>query len=244
MNCILNKCYNHPEEKPFAAEFHKKLVVLLGKNGDGKTTMLKSIEQQFKDEEHVVINDDLARKGDSIENIYNMNHIAQTRFSSEGECLYYTVGLVAEKIGRAVASGKKVIVCLDKLDSGLSYDRILDVADFIYSMLESGPEMIFVSANSYELASQFVDLAEYYWVKEKKTISFPGNYSDYIALYSEVAAKKRDERLMEEQRSEQLRIEAIKILRNATGAGQLACKTALVEANWNLEEAFKLIQKR
>lgn len=178
------KCYIHPEEvELFKIELNKKITVLLGKNGDGKTTMLRSIEQELKGSEFKVVNDDARDRGDNMSNMFDPEHIVSTRFSSEGETLVHTIGIMMGKVGAYIRKGNKVILCLDKMDSGLSIDRIKEAADFLKETVVKDVELIIITANSYELASQFRDVADFFWVKEKKFIELPSSYEEYIKLY-------------------------------------------------------------
>jgi len=177
-------CRIHPEKgSPFELELNKKITVLLGKNGDGKTTLLRSIEAELQNTEIKVINDDARERGDDCNNIFDPAHILFTRFSSEGETLFYTIGMMIKKIGYYVRQSKKVVVCLDKVDSGLSIDKIKEAADFIKESLIKDIEMTIISANSYELASQFKGIADFYWVKKKAFIELPNTYEEFIKLY-------------------------------------------------------------
>lgn len=178
------KCRIHPEEgKRFEVELNKKITVLLGRNGDGKTTMLRAIEQELEDSEFKVVNDDAANRGDDMYNVFDPVHIVSTRFSSEGETLVHTLGIMLGKVGTHIHRGNKVVLCLDKMDSGLSVDRIKEAADFLKDTVAKDVELMIVTANSYELASQFRDVADFFWVKEQKFIELPNSYEEYIKLY-------------------------------------------------------------
>lgn len=181
------RLYIHPEEgEAFEMELNSKITVLLGKNGDGKTTMMRAIEQELthrEENDFIVINDDAANRGDTMHNVFDPRHIMASRFSSEGETLINTIGTMTGKIGAAIQTGKSVVACFDKADSGLSIDRIIEFTDFLHGFLVKDVEMIVISANSYELASQFRGKAEFIWVKDKKFIELPENYEDYIKMY-------------------------------------------------------------
>lgn len=180
------KMWNHPEEgEMFEVEFTKKFVILLGPNGAGKTTMMRAIESEMRGkEDYRVVNDDAAKKGDNIRNVFDPQHLVATRFSSEGETLSYTLGTMLGKVRyHAEKEGKKTILCMDKADSGLSIDRIRELAYVLKKYTAPTVELIVMSANSYELANEYRDVAEYYWVSDKKFIELPDTYEGFISLY-------------------------------------------------------------
>lgn len=187
----LDKLWNHPEDGDYIEfDFDKKITLLLGKNGDGKTSFMRSIEQKLRhDEEFFVINDDARNRGDHMGNIFDPEHLVSTRFSSEGETLIHTIGTMLQKVKYHHDKGQKVILCLDKADSGLSIDRIKEVVDFLLDK-DVSPliHRLVVSANSYELASQFLigsreNDTNTLWIKDMTSIKIPSTYKEFIDLY-------------------------------------------------------------
>ena len=182
------EAFKHPERgDSFIFETNKKIVVLLGRNASGKTTMMRSFKMELEnreDDRYIVINDNLqdidVTKG--YNGMFDPNHLIQ-RWSSEGERIGYAFGNIIEKIGYHVKQKDKVVCLFDRLDSGLSYNRIKEIADFCKETLVEDVELIVVSANSYELAVQFKDEADFYWVHDNKFIDLPSTFEEFIKMY-------------------------------------------------------------
>lgn len=170
----------------FTETFKSKVTILLGSNGAGKTTLLKAIEHELK-RDYCVVNKTVDR--DIMKNTpYSLQldggHIARS-FTSEGEKMSYMTSLIISELGyRVRRQDKDVIFCLDELDSGLTYDNIIANTDFIKDTLmkETKIKKMFITANSYELASQFIGVADFYWIESKEFIKF-NSYEEFIKLY-------------------------------------------------------------
>ena len=178
-----DKLFIHPEGDCFSLDL-PKLIVLLGPNGAGKTTMLNAIEAEAeKKDDCTVINDDVSRHGDTIGNVFDPVHITSTRFSSEGESMIHSFGLMLGKVGRAAKlADKKIILCLDKVDSGLSFDRIQEMISVLTEYVMKDCELLAISANSYELPYLLKDVAKFYWIPTKEFIEL-GTFEEFVSMY-------------------------------------------------------------
>lgn len=180
---LVKNCYKHPEGEAFEFEFKSKFIVLMGKNGAGKTTMMNAIEQELDHKDNIIVlNDDARNRGDTMSNVFDPQHIMSTRFSSEGESLIHTFGAMFQKVGYHVKQKDRIILCLDKVDSGLSYDRIKEVVEFLEEFMVKEVEHIVISANSYELASLLKDKAEFYWVETNEYFEL-GSWDEFVKRY-------------------------------------------------------------
>lgn len=95
----------------------------------------------------------------------------------------YTIGITVGRIGGAVKTGKPTIVLFDRLDSGLSYDRIKDLTDVVIKYIMHDVEFIAVAANSYELCYLLKDVAKFYWVPTNEWIELP-TFENFIEMYN------------------------------------------------------------
>lgn len=172
---------NYEGDNSFEFEPRNKITIIVGRNGSGKTAMLHFIQEEMK-KDYAVINDDAGQRGDTLANQFDPQHLMYTRFSSEGETLGYSIVQMLLKAKHFKGKGEKVVLCLDKIDSGLSYDNIVSVSDLIKEQVANDVDYIFITANSYELASQFKDFS-FYSVEKNEFIEL-GSYDDFIKLYN------------------------------------------------------------
>lgn len=150
-------------------DIEEGLTILVGCNGSGKTTMINQMKDQLRKNESIKIlefNNLTQGGGNKISELafYNKFDEVALRFSSsEGENIYYNIGDIVGKIGKAIHKYKKddkekLFVFLDAIDSGLSIDYCSEIVDIIKNLIipdakELGIEFyVIASTNSYELA--------------------------------------------------------------------------------------------
>lgn len=183
---ITNLTTNPNKDQNITITFNSKITILLGKNGDGKTTLLRSIGDNTEDEYYsffVEASQDI-NKNASMHLAFDPTHLSNM-FTSEGERKIYSIGSALGKIGSAVAkSEKELIILLDEVDSGLSPDRLKEFADFFSEVLakEDKVKKIFIAANSYELASLFKGKADFLWVETQEFVEVT-TYEKFIEMY-------------------------------------------------------------
>lgn len=141
------------------------VTILVGCNGYGKTTFLKSIGNCLRNEGLKYIKYDNLHDG-------NSNSISQALFtqdftfaatamcSSEGERIVMNLQKIAGSIGyyiKHTPDQNEYFILLDAIDSGFSVDNIQDVKKYLFAPIaadcaKNGKTLyIIVSANEYEL---------------------------------------------------------------------------------------------
>lgn len=147
-------------------EIKEGLTILVGCNGSGKTTMIRQMKEQLRDDKNADILEfnNLTQGGDNKISefvFYGKYEDATLRLlSSEGENIYYNIGEIIRKIGRTIhkKEKEKLFIFLDAIDSGLSIDYCAELIDVIKEIIipdaeESGVNIyIIASTNTYELA--------------------------------------------------------------------------------------------
>jgi ABC-type branched-subunit amino acid transport system ATPase component len=179
----LKKTYKHPEAGDyFTFETDEKIVVLIGPNGAGKTTMLDSFKQQMEENYNIIYDNPQEIDGNvSHDAMFDPKHVSH-RWTSEGERMSYTLGNTLRRVGESVRNNKPTVVLFDRLDSGLSYDRIKEMADVVIEYVSKDVDFIAIAANSYELCYALKDVAKFYWVPTNEWIDLP-NFEDFIEMY-------------------------------------------------------------
>lgn len=164
----VNKCpYNEDEELYSYNRFNLKTgaTILVGKNGTGKTTMLRFIEQAVNDKGNckLLTFDNYTQGGSqslSSALFHNkLDHLATLACSSEGQRINANLGEFIRNIGYTVRhseSGTKLVILMDAVDSGLSIDSVVTLKDVFDLIVEDAKEnnievYIVASANGYEL---------------------------------------------------------------------------------------------
>ncbi|MBR5172428.1 MAG: ATP-binding cassette domain-containing protein [Phascolarctobacterium sp.] len=145
--------------------FTEGVTVLVGKNGSGKSTVLRMLEPY------------LAKKGIVVEKYDNLhdggNHALQAAvwegeldavfkraFHSEGEQIITNIGDFVMRIGkriRAMDEGQELWVLGDAMDSGLSINNVLQLKNVMEFMAADAKRKkikfyVVVSANTFALA--------------------------------------------------------------------------------------------
>ena len=172
-------------------------TVLLGPNGCGKSTTLKSIEHDLKKKGIKVVkystsHDDVVTKKSSPFDFQPEYMIAA--FYSEGERMDVSFNTWASEVmvPKILEDSEPIYILLDEIDSGLSIDRILactrDIRVVGDSERAKGRDIHFIiTANSYELAESFKEAqTEYIWIPTGEDMklcaysSFKGKYIEYF----------------------------------------------------------------
>ena len=140
------------------------VTVLVGCNGIGKTTLLRLLKEQLRNENIPVISyNNLWDGGDHSRGVAlrqgNLSFLAESALSSEGENITLNIGNFAAKIGafqRQHAGVSELWLLFDAVDSGLSVDNIVELKEDLFSLIlqHRGDTEIYIiiSANEYELA--------------------------------------------------------------------------------------------
>lgn len=200
-----NPNLNNGESVPVKYSFNKGVTMLIGSNGDGKSSALSQIKSLFSESgswENIPKNDSI--RNDYIPYLYDNVHeeknaksswgfygdyqkIAQTFENSEGQdifdFLYYKIGELGMTSRKAIRNNKKgVFFLFDGLDSGLSVDMLEkvkhEILDFIVENEKELDVYIICSANSYEFCSGY-DCVD---VKDGKSVSFD-NYESFFNYF-------------------------------------------------------------
>lgn len=144
------------------------VTALVGPNGAGKTTLLTQLRDyaantarrnRFK----VLNYSNMTDGGDVAMQSYlscgDMTQLATAMVSSEGERIIVNLSRFIPKIRPAIEvaeqEGKILIILIDAIDSGMSIDKLRDVAellDMIAKDIEGKNIYLVISTNNYELA--------------------------------------------------------------------------------------------
>jgi AAA+ ATPase superfamily predicted ATPase len=177
-----------------SVDFLSGTTIMVGPNGVGKTTLIRCIEDIFRDNNIKVFNyDNLHSSGStslSSALFYNdLSSFATMVSSSEGENILFNIRSSLGKIKRYVDSqmekeNEPAILLFDAIDSGLSLDFMFDIKRLFNAIVDSEPEeyqkriFIICTSNSYELSRGF----RCWDVKGSKEIYFNKyqEYADFI----------------------------------------------------------------
>lgn len=140
------------------------ITILVGCNGIGKTTLIRALKEQLKDDKIPFIHFDNLRDGGSAARSMagfrnDFTFLATAAFSSEGENIHMNMARFANRITSFIkennGSDKELWIFMDAVDSGYSVDNIEDVKNFIHLILkdyENNNDIYFIiSANEYEM---------------------------------------------------------------------------------------------
>ena len=144
------------------------VTALVGPNGAGKTTLLTQLRDYAADtarrNRFKVLNySNMTDGGDVAMQSYlscgDMTQLATAMVSSEGERIIVNLSRFIPKIRPAIEvaeqEGKILIILIDAIDSGMSIDKLRDVAellDMIAKDIEGKNVYLVISTNNYELA--------------------------------------------------------------------------------------------
>ena len=141
------------------------LTILVGCNGIGKTTLIRALKEQLKEDKTPFIAfDNLHDGGANARSMAGFRNdftfLATAAFSSEGENIHMNMARFANRIHSFIKEnngfGKELWVFMDAVDSGYSVDNIEDIKNFIHLILRDYGEKnniyFIVSANEYEMA--------------------------------------------------------------------------------------------
>lgn len=141
------------------------LTVLVGCNGIGKTTLIRTLQEQLKKDKTPFISfDNLIDGGANARSMAGFRNdftfLATAAWSSEGENIFMNMSRFAKQITTFVQSNDGYVdemwIFMDAVDSGYSVDNIEDVKNFIHLILRDYGEKnniyFIISANEYEMA--------------------------------------------------------------------------------------------
>lgn len=177
------------------------LTVLVGCNGSGKTTMLRQIKSQLKDDgiKYIYFDnlDDGGQNARSKAGYFgDLDFLASGICSSEGENIMLNISNIIGRIGSDIRKNSNIDeywILLDAVDSGLSIDGIIqlkEVFDFIINDNKNKDIYIVVVANEYELArnENCFDVTNCKYIKFKDY----EEYRDFIIKSKEYKNKRYD----------------------------------------------------
>ena len=178
------------------------VTALVGPNGAGKTTLLTQLRDYAADtarrNRFKVLNySNMTDGGDVAMQSYlscgDMTQLATAMVSSEGERIIVNLSRFIPKIRPAIEvaeqEGKILIILIDAIDSGMSIDKLRDVAellDMIAKDIEGKNIYLVISTNNYELAK-----GRCLNPRTGKYVSFGSyaEYADFICSFKKLFAK-------------------------------------------------------
>jgi Fe-S cluster assembly ATPase SufC len=144
-------------------KFEPGVTILVGCNGFGKSTLLKQIEYQLKNEYQLPYvkydnyNDGLPLQEQTAQNQEYKTFSIMLQ-SSEGENIIIRSSLIGRKIGKMFRNNPladEYYILLDGVDSGLSIDNMVDLKKHLFDLIindnKNKDVYIICSANSYEM---------------------------------------------------------------------------------------------
>lgn len=141
-------------------EFPDGIIILIGRNGVGKTTLLRKVEEYCKEKDIPVFSYDNYKEGstsamDKYLHKDMLGALASVAFHSEGEQLFFNFGEAIQEIGQFIRKNKEKeekYILLDALDSGLDIDGIDQVLQILNIIAkENKGTKILVTANNYAI---------------------------------------------------------------------------------------------
>ena len=166
------------------------VTALVGPNGAGKTTLLTQLRDYAKNAARakrfkVLDYSNIVDGGDNAMQSYlssgDMTRLATSMTSSEGERIIVHLSRFVPKIKPAIEEvereGKTLLILIDAIDSGMSIDKLRDIAGNVY---------LVISTNSYELAK-----GRCLNPRTGKYVSFGSyaEYADFICSFKKLFAK-------------------------------------------------------
>lgn len=188
------------------------LSILVGCNGCGKTTFLRCLREQLKEEKVLhIFYSNLTDGGEYARSkagfLGDFDFLATAICSSEGENIVMNLAGIARDIGclvRRHPDEKEMWLLFDAIDSGLSIDNVLDIKkhlfDLIFKENKDKKVYIVVAANGYEMCKN----EKCFDVCRGEYIKF-NSYDEYFKfiIKSREKKQKRDEVYIERLEKEQ-----------------------------------------
>ena len=147
--------------------FNQGVTCLIGKNGSGKTLLMKEIANNLKENKIPYYYYDAYVEGgkvakDKLKSLKNTERLVELQLASQGQQSIINIkNILIDKIGPFVTEcvknkSKEAWILLDSIDTGLSVDNIIGVKEFFKSILEDCEAneialYLIVSGNSFEL---------------------------------------------------------------------------------------------
>lgn len=166
MNIIINR-NPHDDNKPLykysELELTPGITILVGRNGSGKSTLCHQIEHYCNENKIPVFSyDNYTQGGNTAISNYNFNgdidSMFQTLFHSEGEQIFYNLGVTIQKIGEFCRknNSSELVILLDAIDSGLDIEGTVQLKDVLDKIIEDNKlhgvnVYIILTSNSYSL---------------------------------------------------------------------------------------------
>lgn len=183
--------YNLHKKHTF--EFNEGLTCLVGRNGTGKTTLLKELKDALKEMQikYFYYSNETSERGamDKFLHYGDMERLARNFSSSEGQNIRNNFEDIIPAIGQYIAKCKKynrkiAVILLDGLDSGISIDYITSIKKELFPLIiedckkDNIEPYIIVSANNYE----FCNGEDCIRVSDAKHFKFK-DYSEFRRIY-------------------------------------------------------------
>lgn len=147
--------------------FNQGITCLIGKNGSGKTLLIKEIVNNLKENRIPYYYYDAYAEGgkvakDKLKSLKNTERLVELQLASQGQQSIINIkNILIDKIGPFITEciknkSKEAWILLDSIDTGLSIDNILGIKEFFKTILEDCEEneivlYLVVSGNSFEL---------------------------------------------------------------------------------------------
>ena len=203
----LTRMNNFADQKLYVRssyELHPGLRFLVGRNGAGKSTFLRIVEEYCKENniKYVSMHEDVERGSNSLARYLNtagsLSTFATYSMSSEGERIYINLCEKAQDIGAQIArkkKGDKFILIIDGVDSGLDIKMLQEVRSFLHMVEKSCIEQeleyyILITANNYG----FIEGEQCLDVKRLSDIRFNSyqEFADFIVnIYKKEEAQQK-----------------------------------------------------
>lgn len=176
--------------KKHTFEFNPGITCLIGKNGTGKSTLLKEIKEKLKNKIFYYSNEDSEKNAMSRFSFYgDMEKFSRNFISSEGQNIRNNFEDIIPKIGRYIRkcitkNEKQAIILLDGLDSGISLDYIIYIKKELFTLIiedckkNNIEPYIILSTNNYELCNN----EDCIRVSDAKHFKFK-DYNDFRKIY-------------------------------------------------------------